>query len=48
MFNAVVRVCYGLLDWEEEVDETFFIQLEEVSHLQALVLMKDLKHPSIC
>lgn len=46
MYNTVVGICYRLLHWEE-VDETFFIQLE-VSHLQALVLMEDSNYPSTC
>lgn len=32
MFNSVVSVFYRLLDLEE-VNDTFFIQLEEVSKL---------------
>lgn len=46
MFNIVVGVCYRLPDWEE-VNETFFIQLEEVSQLSVPVLMEDLNLPSI-
>ena len=35
-------------DQEEAVDEAFLLQLQEVSHSQALVLMGDFKHPDIC
>lgn len=39
-----MSVCYELPDQGQEVDETFFRQLEEASHSQALVLMRDLNH----
>ena len=44
----MVGVCYRPPDQEEAVDEAFLLQLQEVSHLQALVLMGDFNHPDIC
>ena len=41
-------VCYRLPNWGEPVDEAFLLQLQEVSHLQALVLMGDFSRPDIC
>lgn len=41
-------VWYRLLGWEEEVDDSFFRQLEEISHLQALIFMGEFPHPSTC
>ena len=46
--HLVVGVCYRLPDQEEPVDEAFLLQLQEVSHLQVLVLMGDFNHPDIC
>lgn len=48
MFNTIVGVWYRLLDWEEEVDDNFFRQLEEISYLQALIFMGEFPHPSTC
>ena len=44
----VAGVCYRSPDQEETVDEAFLLQLQEVSHLQALVLMGTFNHPDIC
>ena len=46
--NLVAGVCYRPPDQEEAVDEAFLLQLQEVSHLRALVLMGDFNHPDIC
>lgn len=46
--DAVPGVCYRPPDREEEVDEAFFRQSEKASQLQALVLVRDFNHPSIC
>ena len=43
----MVGDCYRPPDREEAVDEAFLLQ-QEVSHLQALVLMGDFNHPDIC
>ena len=40
----VVGVSYRLPDQEEVVDEAFFIELEEVSCSQALMLMGNYNH----
>lgn len=42
-----VDVCHRL-PVRKEIDEAFFKQLEEASHLQGQVLLADLNHPSIC
>lgn len=42
MGEIVVCVCYGLADWEEQVDEVFYRQLEVASCLQAMTLMRTL------
>ena len=46
--HLVVEVCYRPPDKEEAVDKAFLFQLQEVLHLQALVLMQDFIHPDIC
>ncbi|KAK4810454.1 LOW QUALITY PROTEIN: hypothetical protein QYF61_004234 [Mycteria americana] len=46
--NFVVGVCYRPPDQGEEVDEEFFLQLQEASHSQALILLGDVNHPDIC
>ena len=46
--DVVVGICYRPPDEEEEVDEAFFIELEEASCSQALVLMKDFNHHQVC
>jgi len=46
--HPVAGVCYMPPDQEEAVDEVFLLQLQEVSHSRALVLMGDFKHPDIC
>ncbi|GAB0207491.1 hypothetical protein GRJ2_003214800 [Grus japonensis] len=47
MGAVVLGICYRLPDQEEVVDEAFFKQLEEASHLQALALMGNFNHPDI-
>lgn len=42
------NVCYTPLQEEVTVDEAFFMQLEEASCLQALIIMGNLSHPNIC
>jgi len=42
--NIVVGVCYRPHD-QEELEEPFFRQLEEVSHLQALIFLGQFNHP---
>ena len=44
----MVGVCYRLPDQQEPADETFLLQLQEVSQLQALILLGDFNHPDIC
>ena len=46
--HLVVGVCYGSPNQGEPVDETFLLQLQEASCLQALVLMGDFNHPDMC
>ncbi|KAK4810861.1 hypothetical protein QYF61_008833 [Mycteria americana] len=46
--NLVVGVYYRLPDQGEPTDEAFFLQLQEASCLQALVLLGDFNHPGIC
>lgn len=46
--DTVVDVDYRLSNKEEEVNETFYRQLEAASILHALVLMGDFEQPSIC
>lgn len=46
--DNVVGVCYRLLDEEAEMGEDFFRQLEDISHLHILVLIRDFNHPGIC
>ncbi|GAB0207927.1 hypothetical protein GRJ2_003258400 [Grus japonensis] len=46
--NFVVGVCYRPPDQGEEVDEEFFLQLQEASRSQALILIGDFNHPDIC
>lgn len=45
--DVVLGVCYGPPGEEEEVDGTFFRQLEEASWSQALVFMGDFNHPDV-
>lgn len=45
---GVVDVSFGLSDQEEEIDETFYRQLEVASDSQALVILRDHNHPDIC
>ena len=40
-------ICYRLPEQKEEIDEAFFIQLEETLYLQTLVLMGDFNHPPV-
>jgi len=44
----VVGVYYRLPDQDELIDEAFFLQLQEASRSQALVLLGDFNHPDIC
>lgn len=44
----MVGVYYRLPDQQENVDELFFLQLQEASHWQALVLLGDFSQPNIC
>ena len=44
----MVGVYYRLPDQEELIDEAFFLQLQEASRSQALVLLGDFNHPDIC
>ena len=46
--HVVVGVCCRTPDQGEPVDEAFLLQLQEVSCLQALILMGDFNHPDIC
>ena len=46
--HLVVGVCYRPPDQEEAVNETFLLQLQEVSRLRVLVLMVDFNQPDIC
>ncbi|GAB0210050.1 hypothetical protein GRJ2_003470800 [Grus japonensis] len=46
--NFVVGVYYKPPGQEEKVDEEFFLQLQEASRLQALILIGDFNHPDIC
>ena len=46
--NLVVGVYYRPPDQEELIDEAFFLQLQEASRSQALVLLGDFNHPDIC
>ena len=46
--HLVVVVCCRPPDQGKPVDEAFLLQLQEVLHSQALVLMGDLSHPDIC
>jgi len=43
----VVGVYYRPPDQGEFVDEAFVLQLQDASHLQALVLLGDVNHPDI-
>lgn len=45
--SGVVGACYRPPD-QEKIAEAFFRQLEEVSHLWALVLMEDLNFTHLC
>ena len=46
--NLVVGVYYRLPDQGEPIDEAFLLQLQEASHSQALVPLRDFSHPNIC
>ncbi|KAK4828983.1 hypothetical protein QYF61_001639 [Mycteria americana] len=46
--NLVVGVYYRTPNQGEPIDEAFFLQLQEASHLQALVLLGDFNHFDIC
>ena len=46
--HLVVGVCYMPRDQGEPVDKAFLLQLQEVPHSQALVLMGDFNHPDVC
>jgi len=44
----VVGVYYRLPDQGEPTDKDFFLQLQEASHSQSLVVLGDFNHPNIC
>lgn len=44
----MVRNYYRPPDQWEPVDEAFFLQLQEASHSEALILVGDFKHLDIC
>jgi len=44
----LVRNCYRPPDQWEPVDEAFFLQLQQASHSQALILAGYFEHPHIC
>lgn len=46
--NVHHSVVYRPPDKEEAVDKALLLQPQEVSRLQALVLMEDFNHPDIC
>ena len=46
--DTAVGVYYRPLNQEEEVDETFYKQMEVASQSPAQVLMGDFNHPDIC
>ena len=46
--NLVVGVYYRLTDQGEATDKAFFLQLQEASCLQSLVLPGDFNHLDIC
>ena len=46
--HLVTGVYYRPPDQEKAVDEAFLLQLQEVSHSRALVLMRYLNHTDIC
>ncbi len=46
--HLVVEVCYRPLVMRSMLMEAFLLELQEVSHSQALVLMGDFNHPDIC
>ncbi|KAM6103455.1 uncharacterized protein LJ206_014212 [Theristicus caerulescens] len=46
--NLVVGVYCRPPDQGEPIDKDFFLQLQEASHSQALVLLGDFNHPDIC
>jgi len=47
-WNLVMGVYCRLPDEAEPTDEAFFLQLQEASRLQSLVLLGDFNHPDIC
>jgi len=46
--NLVAGVYYRPPDQEELTDEAFFLQLQEASRSQALILLGDFSYPDIC
>ena len=46
--SLVVGVYYRPLDQVKSVDETFFLQLQETSQSQNLILLRDFNHSDIC
>ncbi|KAK4830418.1 hypothetical protein QYF61_011042 [Mycteria americana] len=46
--NLVVGVYYRPPNQGEPIDEAFFLQLQEASRSQPLVLLGDFNHPNIC
>lgn len=47
VIDVAVGVCYRLRN-QGELGEAFFSQLDEVSHLQALLPIVDFNHPNTC
>lgn len=45
MHAVALVICYRSPDQEEVVGQAFFIQLDEASCSQALVLMRDFSYP---
>lgn len=46
--DTVMGICYVFPGQKEEIDKSFFRKMEEASRSQALVLIGDFNHPSIC
>lgn len=46
--SLMVGVYYRPPKQGEDVDKTFLLQLQDVSCLQALILLEDFNHPDIC
>lgn len=46
--SIIADVCYRPPNQEEQVNEALYRQVGTASHLKALVLMQNFKHPDIC